>query len=148
MGEIEESTFHWLEFRNSFINSKYKRNNTWLGNCQGFEDNKTSVDTVDQWIKAYCAWLKGQDMEEGRGQCNHYLLLKFTPGCVQRHCFQVQAYLLWLNIGRRFGQEGGVSCCVVLETMFCRTSQSVCDQIQSLINPQGKNLGGEGAWDR
>ncbi len=26
-------------------------------------------------------------IEVGRGQCIHYLLMTFTPGCVQRHCF-------------------------------------------------------------
>ncbi len=27
-------------------------------------------------------------IQEGRGKCIRYLLLKFTPGCVRRHCFQ------------------------------------------------------------
>jgi hypothetical protein len=31
---------------------------------------------------------RGSIIEGERGQCIFYLPLKFTPGCVQRHCFQ------------------------------------------------------------
>ena len=56
--------------------------------CSAFLCSTKIFDKLAANLKSAAAnkLLKGHDFEHRRGQSSHYLLLKFTPGWLQRHC--------------------------------------------------------------
>ncbi len=89
--------------------------------------------------------------EEGRGQCIRHLLLKSTPGYVQRHYFQLPPPLcqsLWICRQCVEGGGGVESCWRPNSARVCILYVTRLRTYKIAFPPLDKNLEGKGASNR